>query len=148
AFANQWFTTNRTALGDTLRANFTGESVGARIEGGYRIAVLPNFGITPYAAAQAQAFRSGAYSETDLNNAGFGLAFASKTATDIRTELGARFDNPTLLNGTPLIIHARLAWAHDSVSTPSASAVFQTLPLSNFTVLGAAIPQNSGLVSV
>jgi uncharacterized protein with beta-barrel porin domain len=66
----------------------------------------------------------------------------------VRTELGARFDNPTLLNGTPLIIHGRLAWAHDNVDTPSLSAAFQTLPLSNFTVFGAQIPQNSGLASI
>jgi uncharacterized protein with beta-barrel porin domain len=44
AFANHWFTTDRTALGDNLRANFTGQSFGGRLEGGYRIAVTPNFG--------------------------------------------------------------------------------------------------------
>lgn len=148
AFASHWFSTNRTALGDNLRASFTGESLSARIEGGYRFAVMPNFGFTPYAAAQAQAFRSGAYAETDTNNLGAGLSYAAKTATDIRTELGARFDNPTLLNGTPLIIRTRFAWAHDFVDTPSLSASFQTLPLSNFTVYGAAIPHDSGLASI
>jgi uncharacterized protein with beta-barrel porin domain len=148
AVASHWFSTNRTALGDTLRGNFTGESFGGRIEGGYRFAVMPNFGFTPCAAAQAQAFRSGAYSETDASNLGFGLSFGAKDATDVRTELGARFDNPTLLAGTPLIIHARLAWAHDIVDTSSLAAAFQTLPLSNFTVLGAPIPQNSGLASI
>jgi uncharacterized protein with beta-barrel porin domain len=148
AFATHWFSTNRTALGDNLRATFTGESFGGRIEGGYRVAMTPNFGITPYAAAQAQAFHSGAYSETDVNNLGFGLSYAAKEATDVRTELGARFDNPTLLNGTPLIIRARLAWAHDFVNTPSLGAAFQALPLSNFTVFGAPIPHDSGLASI
>jgi outer membrane autotransporter protein len=148
AFASHWLSTNRTALGDNLRASFTGESLSARIEGGYRFAVMPNFGFTPYAAAQAQAFRSGAYAETDTNNLGAGLSYAAKTATDIRTELGARFDNPTLLNGTPLIIRTRFAWAHDFVDTPSLGASFQTLPLSNFTVYGAAIPHDSGLASI
>ncbi|MBR0784645.1 autotransporter domain-containing protein [Bradyrhizobium iriomotense] len=148
AFANHWFTTDRAALGSNLRATFTGQSIGARIEGGYRIAVTPNFGITPYAAAQAQAFHSGAYSETDVNNLGFGLTYAAKQATDVRTELGARFDHPTLLGGTPLIVRARLAWAHDFVDTPSLSAAFQALPLSNFTVFGAPIPHDSGLASI
>ena len=41
AFANHWFTTDRTALGGNLRATFTGQSIGGRIEGGYRIAVTP-----------------------------------------------------------------------------------------------------------
>lgn len=148
AFANHWFTTDRTALGGNLRANFTGQTLSARIEGGYRLAVAPNFGITPYAAAQAQAFRSGAYGETDQNNLGFGLNVAAKTATDVRTELGARLDNPTMLRGTPLILRARLAWAHDFVDATSVNAAFQTLPLSNFTVFGAQIPRDSGLVSL
>jgi hypothetical protein len=38
AFSNHWFTTNRSALGDALTANFTGQSYGARLEGGYRYA--------------------------------------------------------------------------------------------------------------
>jgi uncharacterized protein with beta-barrel porin domain len=148
AFATHWFSTDRIALGDSLHAAFRGESVGGRLEGGYRVAATPNFGITPYAAAQVQAFHSLAYSETDVSGAGFGLSYAAKDATDVRTELGTRFDNPTLLNGTPLIIHARLAWAHDFVDMPSIAAAFQSLPGSNFTVFGAPIPQNSALASI
>ena len=139
SYAGHWFDTNRIALGANLRATFTGESLGARIEGGYRIAVAPNLGITPYAAGQAQAFHSGAYGETDVNNAGFGLNYAAKNATDIRSELGARFDLPTLLAGTPFVLRGRFAWAHDFVDTPSLNAAFQALPLSNFTVFGARI---------
>ena len=41
AFTNHWFTTNRSALGDQLNANFVGQSYGARLEGGYRFGVLP-----------------------------------------------------------------------------------------------------------
>jgi uncharacterized protein with beta-barrel porin domain len=48
----------------------------------------------------------------------------------------------------PFIVRARLAWAHDFVDTPSLAAAFQTLPLSNFTVFGAAIPHDSALVSL
>ena len=33
-------------------------------------------------------------------------------ATDVRTELGGRFDAPTLVLGMPLIVRARVAWAH------------------------------------
>lgn len=67
AFANNWFTTNRTALGDQLAASFQGQSYSARLEGGYRVA-LPVYhgtaGVTPYAAIQTQDFRTPAYSET------------------------------------------------------------------------------------
>ncbi len=67
AFANNGFTTNRTALaGDQLSASFQGQSYGGRFEGGYRFAVMSASGITPYAAVQAQAFHTPSYSETDL----------------------------------------------------------------------------------
>jgi uncharacterized protein with beta-barrel porin domain len=117
------------------------------METGYRIAALPGVGVTPYAAAQAQAFYTPSYSETDLTGGGFGLSYDTMTGTDIRTELGARFDNLQIVNGMPVVLRARLAWAHDWVSNPSLNAVFETLPGANFTVNGAAIPQNSALAT-
>jgi uncharacterized protein with beta-barrel porin domain len=50
-------------------------------------------GATPYAAVQAQSFRTPSYSETDLNGGGFALAYNGRTATDTRSELGARFEH-------------------------------------------------------
>jgi outer membrane autotransporter protein len=147
AFANHWFTTNRSALGDALTANFSGQSYGARLEAGYRYVPLPTFGVTPYAALQAQDFHTPAYSETDQTGGGLGLAFASMNATDVRTELGARFDSPTVVAGMPLLLRSRVAWAHDFVSDPSLGAVFQALPGSNFIVNGAPIPHDSALTS-
>ncbi len=47
----------------------------------------------------------------------------------------------------PLILRARLAWAHDWVSNPTLDAVFESLPGASFTVNGAPIPQNSALAS-
>ena len=147
AFANHWFTNNRTALGDQFTANFIGQSYGARLEGGYRIMVPPGLGVTPYAALQAQDFNTPAYSETDVTGGGFGLTYAAMNATDVRSELGARFDDPMLLYGKPLILFGRVAWAHDWVSNPALGAVFQALPGASFTVNGAPIPQNSALTS-
>ncbi len=147
AFTNYWMTTSRTALGDQLTATFNAQSYGARVEAGYRFAVLPAFGVTPYAAAQVQSFHSPNYSETDLTAGGFGLTYNAMSATDTRTELGARFDAPTLVGGMPLILRGRVAWAHDWVSDPSIGAVFQALPGASFTVNGAPIPENSVLAS-
>jgi outer membrane autotransporter protein len=104
--------------------------------------------VTPYAAVQAQDFHTPSYSETDVSGGGFGLSNAAMNATDIRSELGARFDDPTLLAGMPLILRARLAWAHDWVSDPALGAVFESLPGSSFVVNGAPLPQNSALTSV
>src|ERR1700677_1200756 len=59
----------------------------------------------------------------------------------------ARFDNPEVIAGMPLLLRARLAWAHDWVSNPSLGAAFETLPGTNFTVYGAPMPQTSALTS-
>ena len=148
AFGNSWFTTNRTAaLGDQLRATFDGQSYALRGEAGYRFAVLPVAGLTPYAAIQSQWLHTPGYSETDLTGGGFGLTYAAQTANDTRGELGARADDLTSLDTMPLLLRARLAWAHDWASDTALGAVFQALPGSAFTVNGAAVPKNSALVS-
>jgi outer membrane autotransporter protein len=152
AFANNWFTTDRTSvLGDQLQAKFQGQSVGGRLEAGYRYG-LPSTnglaGFTPYAAVQAQSFHTPSYSETDLTAGGFGLAFNAMNATDTRSELGARADDLTMLGSTPLILRGRVAWAHDWISNPALDAAFQTLPGTNFIVNGAAPPKDSALTSV
>jgi uncharacterized protein YhjY with autotransporter beta-barrel domain len=150
AFANNWFSTDRTALGDELTARFAGQSYGGRLETGYRYGLPVSGGVigaTPYAAIQTQWFHTPTYSETDLAGGGLGLTYNAMTANDTRSELGARFDDPTLLNGMPLILRARLAWAHDWVSNPALDAVFQSLPGSSFVVNGATPPKDSALAS-
>jgi autotransporter-associated beta strand protein len=150
AAANNWFATNRIALGDQLTANFQGQSYAGRLEGGYRFAVPAArnaIDITPYAAIQAQNFHTPAYSETDLTSGGFGLSYAAMDGTDTRSELGARFDDPTLVGNIPLVLRARLAWAHDWVSNPALNASFESLPGTSFTVNGAPIPHDSALTS-
>jgi uncharacterized protein with beta-barrel porin domain len=47
----------------------------------------------------------------------------------------------------PLILRARLAWAHDWVDNPALNAVFRGLPGASFVVNGAVLPQNSALAS-
>jgi autotransporter-associated beta strand protein len=150
-FANNWFTTNRTAFaGDQLTANFQGQSYSARLEGGYRFAlpVIRNaIGITPYVAIQAQDFHTPSYSETDLTGGGFGLSYNAMNGTDARSELGTRFDDLTALGNLPLVLRAKLAWAHDWASNPALNAAFVSLPGTSFTVNGAPIPHDSALTS-
>ena len=147
SFSNHWFSTGRGALGDQLNASFTGQSYGARLEGGYRYAAAPTFAVTPYGAVQFQDFHTPAYSETDVTGGGFGLSYAAMNATEVRTELGSRFDAPTVLYGKPLVLYGRVAWAHDFVSNPVLGAAFQTLPGAAFTVFGAPIPHDSALTT-
>lgn len=151
AFGNHWFSTARTAaLGDALQAKFDGQSYGGRLEAGYRYGLpLTRYiaGITPYAALQAQALHTPAYSETDLTGGGFGLAYNAMTATDTRSELGVRGDDLAMLGRMPLILRGRLAWAHDWVSNPAFGAAFESLPGAGFVVIGAALPKNSALTT-
>jgi autotransporter-associated beta strand protein len=147
AFANHWMTTHRATMNDILNASFDAQSYGGRIEGGYRFAVLPALGVSPYAAVQAQAFHTPSYSETDVTSGGFGLNYAAMNATDTRTELGARLDDPSVIGGIPVLLRGRIAWAHDFVSDPTLSAAFESLPGSNFIVNGATIPHDSALTS-
>jgi uncharacterized protein with beta-barrel porin domain len=98
-----------------------------------------------FGAVQAQDFHTPAYNESDVTGGGFGLNYAAMNATDVRTEWGARFDDPTLLYGKPLILFGRLAWAHDFVTNPALSAGFQALPGASFTVNGAPVPHDSAL---
>ena len=147
SFTNHWFTTGRSALGDQLSANFLGQSYGVRVESGYRYPVLPVLGVTPYGAVQFQDFNTPAYSESDATGGGLGLSYAAMNATDVRSEVGARIDDLTVVYGKPLIACGRLAWAHDFVGNPSLSAAFEALPGGSFTVNGAPIPHDSALTT-
>jgi len=148
AFANHWMSTDRFAFaGDHLIASFNGQSLGGRLEGGYRFATMFG-GLTPYAAIQAQSFHTPSYNEIDTNGGGFALSYSNRTAGDTRSELGGRFDRLLLASGDAVLaFRARAAWAHDWVSDPILSSVFQILPGSNFTVDGALPATNSALTS-
>jgi autotransporter-associated beta strand protein len=148
AYTNHWMSTDRIAFaGDHLTASFNAQSLGARVESGYRFAAVFG-GLTPYAAVQVQSFRTPSYRETDLNRGGFALAYNARTVSDTRSELGGRFDNQMRLNSNAVLgLRARLAWAHDRVSDPTLAAAFQMLPGASFIVNGAAPAKDSALVS-
>jgi uncharacterized protein with beta-barrel porin domain len=148
AYTQHWMSTDRIAFaGDRLQAQFNAESFGGRAEAGYRIA-NPIAAITPYAAVQAQNFHTPTYSETDVSGGGFGLTYAARNATDTRSELGTRFDRQFLLNwNAVLALRGKIAWAHDWISDPSLTPVFESLPGASFIVTGATPAKNSALTS-
>jgi autotransporter-associated beta strand protein len=148
AFAEHWMSTERSgAFGDRLTASFNAQSVGARVESGYRFA-MPAFGVTPYAALQAQSFHTPTYGETDVNGTDSALNYSARTAYDVRSELGARFDHLAHVDPTAVLtLRGRLAWAHDWISDPSLSAVFQALPGASFVVTGALPGKDAALAS-
>jgi uncharacterized protein with beta-barrel porin domain len=97
---------------------------------------------------QAQNFHTPTYSETDITGGGSGLIYAAHNATDTRSELGARFDRPILVNwNAVLALRARVAWAHDWITDPSLLPTFEALPGASFIVNGATPAKNSALTS-
>jgi outer membrane autotransporter protein len=147
SYANHWMSTDRLAFGDHLTADFDAQSYGGRLEGGYRFGT-PYGGITPYAAIQAQSFHTPGYTESGVIANGFALTFNGRDATDARSELGARFDRLiALYPGAALSLRGRLAWAHDWVSDPTLTPLFQTLPGASFIVNGALPAKDSVLTT-
>jgi outer membrane autotransporter protein len=144
-------TTSRTVTAagtDMLSARFQANGVGARIEGGYRYAT-PFVGITPYGAVQVQSLFLPAYGESaSSGSTQFALNYASQTATTERTELGAWLDKSYLLDqGALVTFYGRAAWAHDFNNNATATALFQSLPGSNFVVNGAKPAPDGALLT-
>ena len=148
AYGFHQFNTDRfvTVAGtDHLAADFDANNIGGRLEGGYRFA-LPSvnwpgqYGFTPYAAVQAQSFRTPSYRETALSGSSvFALSYDARTITTTRTELGTWLDWSIPVDyGTRLSLLGRAAWAHDFWSAPDITAGFLALPGSSFVVTGAA----------
>jgi uncharacterized protein YhjY with autotransporter beta-barrel domain len=143
-------TTDRTvtvAGTDRLEAEFKAQTFAARLEGGYRFAT-PWLGVTPYAALQGTSFHQPTYAENATTGSDtFALSYNSETTTNVRTELGARFDKSFLVGDGLLTLRSRLAWAHDSDTDRAVTAAFQALPGAAFTVNGAEPSADSALVS-
>ena len=145
--ANHWMTTERYAAGDHLKADFNAQVYSGRLETGYRFEPSLSVGLTPYAALQVQYFRSPSHTEEDLGDGGFALSYDAMSVTNTRTELGARIDHTSHLDGKLLKLGAGLAWAHDHSTNSSVTASFTSLPGSSFSVRGVSRPANSALLS-
>ncbi|MBO4228600.1 autotransporter domain-containing protein [Bradyrhizobium neotropicale] len=153
AYGWQNITTDRTvtiAGIDRLRADFNANAWSGRIEGGYRFAApwVGGIGITPYAAGQFTTFELPAYAESVVSGgANFALAYAAKSVTDTRSELGVRTDKSFAMPDSVLTLRGRFAWAHDYTPDRAIAATFQALPGASFVVGGAAQAADSALTT-
>jgi YVTN family beta-propeller protein len=151
AFANHWVSTNRmVALAgiDNYAASYNAEGFGGRVETGYRVASTLPVNLIPYTALQAQSFHTPSYSETTPGSGQFALAFNSRTASSVRTEVGSWAGrNLVLADGNVVGLFGRAAWAHDWQSDPSLAAAFQSLPGASFLVTGATQPSDLALLT-
>jgi autotransporter-associated beta strand protein/probable HAF family extracellular repeat protein len=153
AYGWQDIATDRTvtvAGRDHLRAEFNANAYSGRLEGGYRFVapVMGGIGITPYAAGQSTTFDLPSYAESVVSGTpNFALAYAAKSVTDARSELGLRADKSFAMTDGILTLRGRLAWAHDFDPDRSVAATFQTLPGASFVVNGAARVLDSALIT-
>jgi uncharacterized protein with beta-barrel porin domain len=153
AYGWQDITTDRTvtiAGVDRLRAQFNANAFSGRIEGGYRFVTpwMNGFGFTPYAAAQFTSFDLPGYAEQVLSGANtFALNYGSKSVTASRSEFGVRSDKSYAVGNAVLTLRGRAAWAHDYNTDRNVSATFQSLPVANFVVNGAAPARDAALTS-
>ncbi len=112
-----------------------------RLETGYRV-VAPSaggVGLTPYAAGQFTTFALPAYAESAVLGANtFALAYAAKTVTATRSELGFRADRSFVMDDGVLTRRGRAAWAHDFNPDRAIAATFPARPGASFVVNGAA----------
>jgi uncharacterized protein with beta-barrel porin domain len=153
AYGWQDVTTDRTvtvAGVDRLRAEFNANAWSGRLEGGYRFVApwMGGIGLTPYAAGQFTTFDLPAYAESVVSGGGaFALAYAAKSVTDTRSELGLRTDKSFAMQDAILTLRGRAAWAHDFNPDRSIGAAFQSLPGASFVVNGAAMAADSALAT-
>ena len=86
-----------------------------------------------------KAFSAPGYNESAAPSVSpFGLAFDSRTATDLRTEVGSWANRSfKLSDGNELDLSGRVGWAHDWQSSSQLSATFAALPTASFVVTGA-----------
>jgi uncharacterized protein with beta-barrel porin domain len=75
----------------------------------------------------------------------FALAYAGKTVTSTRSQLGFRTDKSFAVTDAIITLRGRVAWAHDFNSDRFASATFQMLPGPSFVMNGGAQAHNAAL---
>lgn len=154
AYGWQDVTTDRTVAisgSDRLRAEFNANALSGRIEGGYRFVARwmgADIGLTPYVAGQFTTVALPTYAESVLSGRNaLALAYASKSVTDPRTELGIRADKMFAAIDGVLVLRGRLAWVHDFNPDRTMAATFQALPDASFVVNGAAQGADSALLT-
>jgi uncharacterized protein with beta-barrel porin domain len=151
AYGWQDVTTDRTVTVsgiDKLTANYKANTFAARTEAGWRVSPVSGIGVTPYAALQVTSFRLPGYSETAVSGSNqFALSYSAQTTTNARGELGARADKAFPIRDGLFTLRGRAAWVHDSNTDRPATAAFQALPGTAFTVNGARPAANAALVS-
>ena len=139
AYGNHWMTTSRSVDAQTLTAAPWAWTLSGRLEAGYRISQKRST-LTPYAAITVQHYTAPTYGESGGDAA---LNVLANGFTDPTTELGLRWQ--TVLNQSTVFLRA--AWLHDFNPESIATASFQNLASSAFSIYGAPRAADAALLS-
>ena len=148
AYGAHFASTSRSFGGETYTAAFTGHSVSARAEAGWRFR-SPSVEVTPFIAGRLVSFSNPAYAETGSGAGTFALAYGAATNVETRSELGFRL-NKTIdsKDGSRTAFSGMLGWAHYFTQAGNVTAGFSSLPGTRFITQGAAGASDTALVSL
>ena len=150
AFARNSVTTNRTAtvfdLNDQQKANFSIDTLSARLELGYRVET-PLVNITPFGAIEPTWLWQSAFTESQQaggnSAASLGLNVKAQQTTSLPASLGLQFDRRVdLENGWSLSPVVRAAWIREFMPQRSIDAELQMAPGETFTSYGLSAATN------
>jgi outer membrane autotransporter protein len=132
----------------TLQGGAAAHGWGARIEAGHRFEAA-GFGVMPFAALQAQAIRTPAFTETATSGtSAFALTYGAQTTTRTRSELGIAADQRIAdAGGAALSVFGRAAWGHEFSPDSAIAPAFAVLPSTTFPIQGAKAAGNSALLA-
>ena len=135
-FGQHWIGTDRTSFNQHgMSADFTGQTVSARVELGYKLAD----GWRGFVAFQGQRFGAQGYTEKGGAGDNFILTMGDQSGAQGRVELGARYEDIFRMpDGRQLFLRSQIAWARSHSSTPDVNAGLAALVGSRFTVSGTS----------
>jgi len=132
---------------DLLSAKYTAHDVGARIEGGWRVALDGQDNLVPYAAFVWDDFQAPGYGEHAASgSANFALSYAAHDSDFGHSELGLKAGRSIAAADGILALEISAAWEHELYGAPFALATFQALPGSSFVVQGGRIATDTALL--
>lgn len=148
AYGIHFATTSRAFAGEIYSAAFTGQSISARAETGWRFRT-PEVDIVPFVAGRLVSFSNPAYAETGSGAGIFALGYGAATAVETRSELGLRLNKAIArADGSRTAFSGMLGWAHYFTQGRSVTAGFTGLPGTRFVTQGATGASDTALVSL
>ena len=132
-----------TAIGQPKSNQLMGSA-----EAGYAFPLDATFNLVPFASIALSSTDQHAYAETGAG--ALNLTFAAHTFDNQRSTIGARLKGTNVaLGSTLLMTELKLGWSHEFANlNPSVTATFSSATANSFTVTGAPLPRDAGVIGL